>query len=81
MTLEVGVAHEMVQVVGWLVGGATEVGVAHTAGHRNSTVDVAATSGSEYFSLWAVGAFWGLPAAGSEEGGEEEVLCTGHLLW
>ena len=33
------------------MGGASEVGVAHTAGHRNSTVDVAATSGSVYFSL------------------------------
>ena len=41
VTLEVGVADVVVQVVGWLVGGVSEVGMARTAGHRNSTVDVA----------------------------------------
>ena len=29
---------------------------------------------------WAVGALCGLSRAGSEEGWEEEVLCTGHLI-
>ena len=38
-------------MVGCLVGGDSEVGVAHIAGHRNSTVAVAATSGSENSSL------------------------------
>ena len=55
VTLVVGVTDEEVQVVGWWVGGASEVDVAHTADHRNSTVDVAATSGSEYFSLLGSG--------------------------
>ena len=31
---------------------------------------------------WAVlvGALCGLPTVGSEEGGEEKVVCTGHLI-
>ena len=66
-------ADEMVQVMVWLVGGASDEGVAHIAGHRNSRVDVSASR-----VCWAVELSVHYERAGSEEGGEADMLHAGQ---
>lgn len=58
----------------WWMGRASEVGMAHIAGHKSSTVDVAATSGSDYFSFLSSGSFWAVHTLGVRREGSLHTL-------